>query len=813
MNSLVHDLRYAWRSLLRTPGLTAIAVLCLALGIGANAAIFGVVDTLLFRAPSGVEHPELLRRLFFKETFRTMGTFTQSTTEFPVYQAMLTQVPAFAQVAAFTQAGSQSLGRGPDAEDVAVQFATASYFPVLGVHPALGRFFDSTEDKVGGPAVAVISWGFWQRKFGGARDVIGKTLPLGTRQYQILGVAPERFSGANLEKVDIWVPIQAAAADLQGPHWLEDGYYWMDLVARLKSPAVEGSAVDRMTVAFRAVNSDRSAPDTLSQGVLAPIQEARGPDRPRSVQVSAWLAAVSFIVLLIACGNVINIFLARTMDREREIAIRATLGAGRGRLVRQVLVESVVLSVIGGAAALLLTLWTGPLIGEFLLPDLPDLRAPLDLRVVLFTLGVTLATGIAVGIIPAFGLGRRDLTPALKAGVREGRQRKGWARSTLLAGQVALTLLLLAGAGLFIRSLRNAKNVNLGFDADHLVLASLDLRSAGYKDPDITALYLRMLDLVRQVPGVGAAAAAVGSPFGFAFATKIKVPGLDSFPHVKSGGPYFGRVTSDYFAALGATVRGRAFNAGDRAGAPPVAVVGETFAKTVWPGQDPIGKCFYVGDDRSCYAVVGVAPDAHRYAAVEDPSQQYFVPLDQAQADNPISTLLIRTTGPSGPMIEPIRRAIEDAAPGLPFASVVPMADKVAPSIRPWRMGSTMFSLFGALALILAATGLYGVLAYTVSQRTHEIGVRMALGAREQSVLGLIIRRGLGVTVIGVAIGLAGAVIGGRALESLLYGVTSADPLVLTGGVMTLLAAAFLASWLPARRAARVDPMTALRYE
>jgi predicted permease len=808
IDTLVQDLHYALRTFARSPGLVAAAVVCLALGIGANATIFGVVDTLLFRAPPHIQDPDRVVRLYFRHHSPSFGTGTSSVTGYPVYTAIRDAAHAFNGLAAFTSPRSASLGRGADAKRVDLVLASASFFPLLGVRPELGRLFTADEDRPGGPTSVVLSFGLWRSAFGGDSTVIGRQLQLGRGSYTVIGVAPERFTGVDLQNVDVWVPIAAATPELMGPSYMNRGSYFLQIIGRLGSGAA-ATAARQATLVFRG-DDVYSGRDSNAVVVLGPVQEARGPEMSKNAKVSIWLAAVAVIVLLVACANVANLLLARSLQRQREVAIRLALGAGSWRLTRQVLIESLVLAIAGGIAALFVTLWIGPLIRAFLLPDTPASMEPLDARVIAFTGAVAVLTGILAGAVPAWYLARRDLTPALKAGAGEGRYQRSRLRSALLVGQVALTVVLIIGAGLFTRSLRNVEGQNFGFDPARTLVATIDLRAAGYSPAQINAMHLQVLTRLEALPGVEAAAATVAHPLGMANGSWVSVPGHDSIPRLSSGGPYYQQVTPGYFAAIGTPVRGRAFTSADRAGS--VAIVNETMARLLWQGENAIGKCFVQGDGKTCAEVVGVVPDAHRFSAVEDASMVFYVPFSD-NSDGYITALVVRIRGRPEDWIGPIRSAIQETAPNLPFAQITPLADLLAPSIRPWRLGSAMFGGFALLALVLSAVGLYGVLAYIVTQRTHEMGVRVAMGAQRWDVQRLMVSHGVRVAAVGAALGALAGLVAGRVLSSLLYGVSPRDPLVLSAAVLVPVVVAAVASYLPARRASRVDPVVALRAE
>jgi len=418
IDALAQDLRYALRTFARSPGLVVAAVVCLALGIGANATIFGVVDTLLFRAPPHVQDPDRVVRLYFRGHSPMFGTYTSNITGYPLYTLIRDSVKAFGAVAAFTYPQKASVGRGADARRVELVLASASYFPLLGVRPARGRFYTADEDRIGGPSVAVLGYDFWRAAFAGDSAILGRRVQLGRGSYEVIGVAPQHFTGVDLQNVDVWAPIAAATPELMGPGSMNRGSYFLQLIGRVGSGGA-ATAGRQATLVFRA-DDVYSGRDSNAVVLLGPVQHARGPEMSQNAKVSIWLAAVAVIVLLIACANVANLLLARSLQRQREVAIRVALGAGWWRLARQVLIESLVLAIAGGIAALFVTLWAGPLIRAFLLPDTPAFMEPLDARVIAFTGAVAVLTGILAGAVPAWYLARRDLTPALKAGVGEG---------------------------------------------------------------------------------------------------------------------------------------------------------------------------------------------------------------------------------------------------------------------------------------------------------------------------------------------------------------------------------------------------------
>lgn len=813
MDALLQDIRYALRTLARSPTLTVAAVLTIGLGIGANTAMFGVVDRLFFRPPAHVVDPNRVVRINVTTKESPYGSLTEPVTAYPRYLDFRDHAHSFKAVAAY-HPGGISLGLGPQAEPVSANLVTGSYFSLLGVRPDLGRFFGVDEDSRENPAyVAVLSHEFWKRRFGEDRALIGTTLRLGRSGYRVIGVAPEGFTGIELDLADVWLPYSAAAPEFGVPDVFRSEWLF-GVIARLRPGISPAAAAAECTAIYRSQIVQRG--DSTATVSLGSVRGAVGPTLSRDAKLTVWLAVMCAIVLLIACANVGNLLLARAAQREREIAVRLALGASRGRLARQLLAESAVLAVLGGFGALLATKWVGPVVRGLLLPH-TALGPALDTRILLFASLVILATAVFAGLAPACLASAPDLSLALKSGIRQGTFPRSATRTTTLVGQVALTLILLTGAGLFVRSWRHVHGQHFGFDVDHLIVAAVGLRPLGYKRPEINALYQQMRERVQALPGVSGASLAIGDPFRNIYAVALEVPGWDSLPRVETGGPYVAAVTPDYFRTMGTSVqRGRGFNASDAAGAQRVAVVNETMARLLWPGENPLGKCLRIGERPTpCTEVVGVTEDTRPGRVTDGVLVQYFIPL--AQADSvmkwPVTALLVRTEGQGEALAAAVRREVQATSAQLPYPDVDPMARLLAARLRPWRLGSALLSVFGALGLLLAAIGLYGVLSYVVSRRTQEMGIRIALGAGRREILKCIMGQALRILIWGVALGVAGVLVAGRAIASLLYGVTPHDPFVLSVVIAVLTAVAAVASYLPARRSTRVDPVVALRTE
>ncbi|HEY2805595.1 MAG TPA: ADOP family duplicated permease [Gemmatimonadales bacterium] len=810
MGKLLRDLRYALRTLARTPGFTFGIVLTLALGMGVNAAMFGVVDTLFLKPPAGVAQPDRVVRIYVRRKFGN-DINTGGIGKYPAF-VDLRGSGVFDRTAAATQR-DLSLGRGAQAEQIHVGAVSHDYFPLLGVSPARGRFFTAAEDTPAGERVAVLSYGFWQRRFAGDTAVLGRALQIGKGTYTVIGIGPRSFSGIELAPVDLWLPIEVSAGEIANTEALTSrSWWWMEAIARLKPGMRDDQAAALATLTLQRGERGAKGQDTLATVVLGPIEAARSPELSDTSRVSMWIGGVSLLVLLIACANVANLLLARGAGRRRELAVRAGLGAGRGGLASLLLSESLVLASLGGAAALLLAAWGGALVRSLLIPDLPAGTSLVDGRVLVFTALAVLVTTLLTGMLPAISSSSTDLAEALKSG-NHTTYKGARVRAALVIAQVALTLVLLVGAGLFVRSLRNVESLDLGFDAPKVLEVSVNLDAAGVSPSEVNSTYLSLLDRVRQLPGVEHAAASMGTPFNWGYKFGFHAQDVDTATVHWRGGAYFTGVTPGYFGTMGTRLAaGRDFTDADVSGAQQVAVIEASMASHFWPGRSALGKCLYLGADTvtTCTQIVGIVADQKR-GSVTDSSVSFYQPIAQVKNLH-ISALMVRARTKGTDIADAIRREVQ-ARGNLPFASVQTLEQQISPQLRSWRLGAEAFSAFGILALIISATGIFAVIAYSVSQRTQEIGIRMALGAETRRVARMILAQGLRATIAGVVVGAAGAYAMARALKSLLYGVGPADPLVFVGVASVLVVVAAAAAWFPARRAAKIDPMVALRYE
>jgi predicted permease len=810
-----HDLAHAFRSLRRSPGFTVAAVLTLALGIGATTTLVSVVDTLMFRPPAGVRDPERLVRPYFHFSTPSFGSWTGPTVSYLDFTDLRDHVAAFSNVGAFYSA-STSLGRGAEARPVAVTGVSGSYFGTLGAGAWRGRLIQPDDDVVGAPEhVAVLSERFWRVGLGADPGVMGRELLVGNEKYTVVGITGPGFAGPDLTAPDLWIPLSALARTFTADFATQRNDYFIRLIGRLRPGATAALATQQATATIAAGRADSSVSNGFKNVVMGPVQEARGPEASRSVQVALWLVLMSGIVLLVACANVGNLLLARGLARTRELAIRKALGARRSDLVRELVAESLALAFMGGVAAALLCLWGGGAVRRFLLPPEAAASFHLDLRLCSAAAALSLLAGLLAGVLPALRVASGDLTPALKeGGIREG-YRRSRLRSALVVAQIALSVLLVIGAGLFVRSLRNAMAVDTGYDLSRVVMVSVDLAAQGYDGTEVAGAFAAMQDAVRHDPRVESAAISVGGPFSWSFGIRARVAGRDSLPRLPSGGPYLQVVTPEFLSTVGLrVVQGRDFAPSDRVeGDARVAVINQTMARLVWPGGSPLGECLYLGDEKTCTTIVGVVEDGRRQQAFEAPQMGIYRPMSLHSQSLRGTTLYVRVGGKAAEAASSIRDLAQRAVPNLPYIRAQALSDIVAPQYDAWRMGATMFSLFGGLALLLAAIGVYGLVAYAVRGRQRELGIRLALGAPERSLVRLVVREGALLALAGLGLGLAAALGGGRAMGSVLYGVKPADPAVLIGSSVVLALAATAACVIPARRAARVDPMEALRAD
>jgi putative ABC transport system permease protein len=816
------DLRYAARSLRREPIFSAFIMLTLALGIGANAAMFSVADRLLLRGPAHVRDAERMVRFYSTTRERDGRDATTSLHGYVTYALMKRDARSFDGVAAY-QRSDGTLGAGPTAERIFVGRATADFFPVLGVRPELGRFYSGIEDDpAGAQRVAVVSHGFWHTHFGASAEAIGKTLSINDESYLIVGVAPRGFTGAELGAVDVWTPLSLMGAQM-GRDWAS-AWYWTSIrvIARLKPDVTRDQAGEDATAVHRHGYPGRDQRIASARVTVAPLSFNDEGREPAELPVSRWLIGVAVIVLLIACANVTNLLLARWIRRRREIAVRLALGAGRRRLVRLLLTEGLLLAAGGGTAALVLAFALATLVRRTLLSNVEWTAGPVDGRVLAVTAVVALTSGLLVGLLPALQSGTLGLTSALKSGGRSGVAGRSRLRAALTVIQASLSVVLVVGAGLFVRSIRNLDRLDLGMAPDRALavrvrsfeLSRPSLDAAEVRRARQQAFLARILERAQRIPGVLHASLAVGVPFQSYFGVALYIPGRDSLPALSGGSPRVQAVTSDYFATVGTPIlRGRAFTPGDETGAERVAIISERLARSYWPGEDALGRCIIVWrKTEPCARIIGIAANTHTLDITEEPGLQYYIPLSQA-AFGGLMHLLVLPRGEPSVFAGTLRRALVEVDSTLAYLDIKTLREAMAPQLRPWQLGALVFGVMGGLAALVAAVGLYSLVSYSVTQRTHEIGVRMALGAGGGRIIGLVMRHTLVVGGAGIAAGLVLALIAGRFIEPLLFRVSARDPVVIGGVAALLLGVATVAGLIPAVRAKRVNPVEALKYD
>jgi putative ABC transport system permease protein len=811
MSTFRQDLRYAVRMLLGGGPVTLVAIVTLALGIGANTAIFTIVNAILLK-PLPFERPDELVVIGERHGQRPISVSWLN------YLDWTTQTQSFSEMGASNGLFLNLTRREMEPERLTGVRATASYFRTLGVTPLVGRTFSAAEDAAGGEPVVVLAEATWHRLFGGDPSVIGRALDLNGTAYTIIGVMPGSFVIQN-PPVDAWVSL-GRVGEAMGNRGNHSG---STVVARLKpGVTIEEARADLDAVAARLAQAYPATNANIGV-LLEPMHErVVGADMRRALLVL--LGAVAF-VLLIACANVANLLLSRGAARQREIAVRTALGAGRMQLLRQLLTESALLAVAGGAAGVVLGAWGL----RALLAAVPDNisrieTVRIDAPVLGFTAGLTLLTAIIFGLAPALQISKPNLNETLKEGGRSGSKgmRAQRLRSSLIVAQIALSLVLLIGAGLTLRSFAALQAASPGIEPTGVVAASLALPGARYADERTRRQFVRrVIDRLEATPGIEGAATVTPLPLSLSgWQTSFHVEGF-SEPEVGSFPTNdIARITPHYFRTMGVRLlRGRAFTWADNENAPPVAIIDETFARTWFANVDPIGKRIKINAGHPVpgmppppwQTVVGVVNHVKNYGIDQESRVEVYVPYMQSTLTS--MTLVVRGPADAATMGQAMRQAVREADPGLPVYGVRTMEEYLARTLTPKRLMMLVLALFAGVALTLAAVGIYGVMSYAVAQRTSEIGIRLALGANPRDVLRLVVGQGMALTVAGVAIGLGAAYWLTRLIATLLFGVSATDGATFAGVAALLAVVAFLSTWIPARRAARVDPLIALRYE
>ena len=809
--SIVSDFRYAARSLRRTPMVAATIVLTLALGVGVNAAMFSLLDVLYLRPPAGVTDAGGVHRIWMQHRFESGRMFWPGF-DYPSYRAIQQALGSEAVTAIYSYPGQNSPNPGAAASGPVISHVSASFFGVLGARPVRGRAFTADDDKLGAPAkVAVISDAYWRRTLDGDLDVLGKPLLVGNQRYTIVGIMAPGFAGIDLDATDVWLPLAAYVRQSEKPWWEDRRVNGFQVIVRHRA-GVAWAAVDAaITRAMHRPDLLYQPADTLEVARTGSIIRARGPgESQQEVRIATRLGGVAAVVLLIAIANVVNLLLSRAVRRRQEIAVRLALGIPHHRLIRLLVSESVLLSFVAVGAALFAAWLGGRVLRSVLLPDVHWGSTLLHWRVLSFSMIVALLAGVVAGLVPALQAGKPELTDALKGGAREGSVQRSRLRGMLVITQVALSVVLLVGAALFLESLSNVRGLDIGFDARRIVFAeALFADRDSLRDAQLGPRLDAIAQRLRRSPGVQQVALASIRPM-YGFSMIRYFPDADTNAH-KIPFATFAAVSPEYFEAAGLRfVRGSGFAKNSRA-----IVVNRAMADGLWPGESPVGRCIrFEKPNAPCFAIAGVVETARRDNVVEAPKPQYWVPLGARPFEGWTPHTLVIRAEPAAHMLlmNEARRELQRDIAGVQ-PRITRMSENLEPQYRPWEVGATLFTLFGALALVVAVVGIYSTISYGVSQRMHEFGVRVALGARMRDIAKLVVGGGLRTVALGVLLGIALAIAGGRLIASLLYGIEPGDTRVLLGVSATIVAIAVAAALIPALRAARVDPLTALRSE
>jgi len=813
MSSLWQDVRYSLRLLAKSPGFTVIALLTLGLGIGANTTIFSWINSTLLNPIPGVANTGALVAISLSENAQTPFPLT-----YPDFEHLREQAQSFSGLAGFSSTNTMNLTDSGKPERIWGTVASANYFDVLGVKPILGRGFVTTEDKTpGGAPVVVISYRLWQTRFRGSKSILGQTIGINQHRYEIVGVTPPLFQGSLTgQRSDLWIPVMMEQQVLPDGDLIHDNhYFWLLALGRLKPGIPLEQAQQELTVLMQPMVQQFPEEHKGHEKVtLAPLW--RGPFGANALfsTLLPMLMAISGAVLLLTCANVANLLLVRSVARRREIAIRLSVGASRWRLVRQMLIESLMLSVGGGVLALMVTLWTSGSMMRFVPPTTHpvDLAVRTDRTVLLATLVISILTGVIFGTLPALRTSGISPAAVLKEETSTSQGGPGRVRlsSVLVVAQMSLSLLLLVCAGLFIRSFANAQQFNPGFNPEHVLLASYDLFPAGYTEATGIQFNHQLLARISAIPGVEATTLGSRVPLGVAGGTvSLKPEGYVWQAH-ESMEIFDALVGPDYLHTMQIPLAsGRDFAAQDNETSQPVAVVNQSFADRYWPKQNPLGKRIVA--DNKTFTVVGVTRNSYFANLNADPGPYLYFSLYQSYA--PAMTVHVRVSGDPMAFSAAVEKVVHELNPDLPLHDVTTLKTTIQLATVGTRIAGTFVGAFGLLALVLAAVGIYGVVSYTTRQRMPELAIRLALGAERRDVFRLVLGQGIRLALVGVSIGLVVSILLTRFLKNLLFGVTSTDAITFSSVAVLLCLVALAACFVPALRATKVDPMAALRYQ
>jgi len=816
------DIQYAFRTLLKNPGFAIIGIVTLALGMAVNTSLFSVVNGFLLR-PLPVPHPEQITVLALQQSSLPGNRHFS----YPDFEDLRDHADSFSDIFAF-RVSLAELSVDQRADHCVMSRVSSNYFSSLGVKPAYGRLILPTEGRApGSDPVMVLGYSYWRKRFAGDPDVVGKKVGLNQHPFTIIGVAPKEFKGTySVLDMDAFIPFSAEMAeDPDNPvekSWTSRVSRSLTLMGRLKPGVTIKQAQASLNVLAQHISDQH--PDT-EKGItvqLYPEKLARPEPDPQNPIPAAAMAFMGLagLVMLVACFNIANVLLVRATVRQREMAIRAALGAGQGRLIRQYLTESLLLAFLGGGAGLFLGSWAAGILGSLRLgSELPiEFDFHPDTTVYLFSLAAVLLTGLIVGIMPALRAGRTNVITVLHEGGRGSSSgpRRQLARNTLVAAQVAGSLVLLIVAGLFVRSLNKAQKINLGFNPDHVLNLSVDVAQIGYKEPRGRIVYRDLDSRIRALPGVESVAQAFTTPMSLiSTGDRLTIENQQLEPGQQPPDINYNMVTTGYFDTLQIPLlRGRKFADADSENAPLVAVINQNMAKKFWPSEDALGRRFSIKGPKGPFIeVVGIVQDGKYQDVTEDQQPYFYVPFEQSYMS--IRTIHVRTSVPPETLALQLESQIHELAPDVPITQVQTMTQSLqgANGFFFFRFGAQITAVMGFLGLILAVVGIYSVVSYAAAQRTQEIGIRIAMGASPSDILKMVLRQGLGVVGIGLALGLVIALAGTRLMSGLIVGIKPSDPLTFTVVVLLLTGIALFACWIPARRATRIDPLVALRHE
>jgi predicted permease len=812
VGNFVRDLSYTWRTLRNNPGFTSVAVLALALGIGVNTSIFSLYNAIALR-PLPVKDPGRVVRLFPT----TRGEPGEGVFSYPEYQDVRDRGTVLSGLAAWAWT-ALSMGTSSQAEDVSAMYVSGNYFDVLGADAAVGRTFIPEEDRAAGShPVVVLSYNFWQRRFARDRAIAGHTILLNGHAFTVVGVAARNFVGTDAVAPEAWLPIMTKPTLSSGNYDIlhdRDGH-WLQLIGRLKPGVNQVQARAALDVLARQLGE--KSPDANKSGIALAGATFIPPNAENSAApiVILVMGAVG-LVLLVACANVANLMLARAAGRRKEIGIRLSVGATRGRLIQQLLTESVAIAMLGGGMGLVLAYWASLVLLRIAAPPFGgalNLNVSPDIRVLGYALAMSMITGVVFGLVPALSASKPGVSELIKAAVLP--RRRTWAADSFVVAQVGLCVVLLVAGGLLFRALRRAQTTDPGFEAKHVIAVSLDLRLHQYDEHATIAFARRVADRLRSLPGVKTVSLAAMAPLGTAtMETGVVIEGREARSEAPPLIVGHNVVSPEFFAALSIPVlRGRSFVDADWNAGPEIAIVNETMARRFWPGQDPIGKRLKAAEAKFGWReIVGEVKNTRSSALWADDEPYLYTPARTETSVMPDMKILVRTAGAPQPLLGVLPGVVRSMDPSVPVSAKV-LEENLEAWIWPSRVGAMLAGALGVLALTLAAVGIYGVVAYTVSRRTPEIGIHVALGARPQDVLRMVLGHGMLVVGMGVAAGLAVGFAISRLIAQFLYGVSPADPVTFLSVGIVLAAVTLLAHYVPARRALRVDPIVALRYE